>query len=264
MPRFLSPTFAASIGLAILAFAAPGHAHADALAPIAAEKVPFPPIDEVIPESTPPDPTPPEPTPEPYHREGSRWDKARAFAAIGVRFGNFTINGDSSGTAIPFHIDAGVRRSRWVVFASYDVLGVSADVPAPDDPARTTSSVPTGDGSGLAHRLGATARYSVGRFGETDGGLELWTEGGIGVQHLRWDAGGTLTRPDVGFGVGMTVIYLGREHHTGGTIGLHVMLSPRNDTSNTAPACGGPCDTATPPSSLDRGFLFDITLPFGT
>jgi hypothetical protein len=261
MPRFLSPTFAASIGLAILAFAAPGHAHAENV-PIPMDTTTFPPIDEPF-----ENPTPPVNTIEPAGpaaREGSRWDMPRAFAAVGVRFGNFTINGDSSGTAIPFHIDAGLRRSRWLVFGSYDVLGVTAHVPPPDDPARMTSSVSLGDGSGLAHRFGATARYSVGRFGESDGGLELWTEGGIGVQHLRWDAGGTLTRPDVTFGIGLTVIYLGREHHTGGTLGLHVMLSPRNDTSNTVPTCGGPCDTATAPGTLDRSFLFDITVPFGT
>src|SRR6185503_4624260 len=139
-------------------------------------------------------------------------------------------NGDSSGTAIPFHLDLGLRRDRWLAFASYDVFGVTARVPAlpaPDatDAARTSELASLGDGSGLAHRVGVAARYTLTRFSESDGGLDFWTEGGLGVEHLRWDAGGTLTRPDISLGIGATFVYLGRSTHSGITAGLRITIA---------------------------------------
>ena len=101
-------------------------------------------------------------------------------------------------------------------------------------------------------------------LGESDGGLDFWGEAGLGVEHLRWDAGGTLTRPDLSLGIGATFIYLGRSRHSGITAGLRITIAPRTDDDGAPPTCGGPCDTATPPASLDRSFLFDITVPFGT
>lgn len=253
--RLISPTSVAAIALAILAFMAPcTRAHA---------RTPPPDIDEEpLPEeqlTTPPVVEHPD-----YHPAPSRWAQPRVFVAPGVRFGSFTINGDSSGTAIPFHLDLGLRRDRWLAFASYDVFGVTARVPALAG-ARTSEPSSLGDGSGLAHRLGVAARYTLSRFGESDGGLDFWAEGGLGVEHLRWDAGGTLTRPDVSLGIGATVIYLGHTRHSGVTVGLRITIAPRNDDGDNAPpTCGGPCDTATPASSFDRSFLFDLTVPFGT
>jgi hypothetical protein len=261
-PRLLSPTPVAAIALAILAFMAPcSRAHAERIDP---DRTSHPLVeDELLAD----EPTPPIVEHPPYQFV-SRWSKLRGFAAAGVRFGSFTINGDSSGTAIPFHLDLGVRRDRWAAFASYDVFGVTARVPAlapaGADTARTSELPSLGDGSGLAHRIGVAGRYTLTRFSESDGGLDFWTEAGFGVEHLRWDAGGTLTRPDVSLGIGATFIYLGSSHHAGITVGLRITIAPRNDASNAPPACGGPCDTATPPATLDRSFLFDITLPFGT
>lgn len=271
-PRLISPTPVAAIALAILAFMAPcSRAHAEIdndPDPIAKARRPPPPDldDDPLDESI---ASPPAPVVErPYVPERSRWSLLRVYAAAGVRFGSFTINGDSSGTAIPFHLDLGVRRDRWLAFASYDVFGVTARVPslspAETAAARSPELSSLGDGSGLAHRFGVAARYTLSRFGESDGGLDFWAEGGVGVEHLRWDAGGTLTRPDLSLGVGATVIFLGRTHHAGITIGLRVTIAPRNNASNAPPTCGGPCDTATAPASLDRSFLFDITVPFGT
>lgn len=270
-PRLISPTPVAAIALAILAFMAPcSRAHARTPPPDLDDEVLLDerPPSETTGETTSATPRTPVSWTEPVLVMKSRWSMLRWFAAAGVRFGSFTINGDSSGTAIPFHLDLGVRRDRWLAFASYDVFGVTARVPAlapgGADTARASELPPLGDGSGLAHRLGIAARYTLTRFGESDGGLEIWAEGGLGVEHLRWDAGGTLTRPDLALGIGATFIYLGRSRHSGITTGLRITIAPRNDVSNAPPACGGPCDTATPPSSLDRSFLFDITVPFGT
>lgn len=196
------------------------------------------------------EPGPPARTPiswkEPFFRWPSRWARTRLFAAVGARIGSFTVNGDSTGLAIPLHVDLGVRRDRWAAFASYDAFGISAD------------------GSGLAHRLGAAGRYTLSRFAENDVGLDFWCEAGIGVERLRWDAGGTLTRADAAFGIGATLLYLDHRRHAGITAGLRITIAPRADSSSGPPGCGGPCDTATPPASFDRSFLFDVTVPFGT
>ena len=174
----------------------------------------------------------------------SRWARTRVFAAAGGRIGSFTLEGNGTGAAIAFHLDLGVRRDRWLAFGSYDALGVT---------------------TGLAHRLGVAARYSLSRFAENDVGLDVWTEAGVGVEHVRWDAGGTLTRPDLALGIGATLLYLDRVRHTGVTAGLRITIAPRDVSAPAhAPSCGGPCDTATPPASFDRSFLFDITVPFGT
>lgn len=263
-PRLISPTPVAAIALAILAFMAPC-SRADARTP--PPDLDDPPLDESVASTA--------STKEPVAWNDlvvvlpSRWARTRVFVAAGVRFGSFTINGDSSGTAIPFHLDAGVRTGRWLAFASYDAFGVTARVPAlpaagTADAARSLELAALGDGSGLAHRLGAAARYTLARFSENDGGLDFWGEAGLGVQHLRWDAGGTLTRPDLSLGIGATFVYLGRSRHSGITAGLRITIAPRNDHANAPPACGGPCDTATPPASFDRSFLFDLTVPFGT
>ncbi len=266
----LSPTFAASIGLAILAFAAPGRAHAetvdpdsiDPIGPIAAKR---PPPDEAITVDA-PVPTPELATHDCCHRATDRYARWRLSGGVGIRFGSYTVNGDSTGAAIPFHVDLGVRRRRTFLFGSYDALSIDASVPAIDPmntTARNSAITQLGDGSGLVHRIGATARYTLARFGEHDGGFDLWSEAGLGVQHVRWDAGGIWTRPDLAVGLGATMLYLGKHQHAGFSIGFRVLIAPRNDTDGAPAVCGGPCDEATPPNGSDRSFMFDLTLPFG-
>lgn len=210
---------------------------------------------------------PPEIDPPPvrHDEDRDRWRRWRLTGAIGVRFGSFRVNGASSGTAIPFHVDLGVRKDRLVLYASYDVLGIDLDVPdGAQVTARGATTVDLGDGSGLVQRVGANARYGFARAGEHDGGFELWAEGGIGVQHVRWDAGGVWTRPDIALGLGGTILGLGKHEHGGFSLGLRIMLAPRSDVADGAPAvCGGPCDRATAPAGWDRSFLFDMTVPFG-
>ena len=261
----ISPTLAASIGLAILAFAAPGKAHAELvdLEPIAAKRPPPHYLDDPLTVEPQTAPTPP-PPPTDYESDRDRYARWRISGGVGVRFGSFTVNGDSSGTAIPFHLDLGARHRRLFLFASYELFSIDANIRTFDSSAaRGSELAQLGDGSGLVHRLGATARYALGRFGEHDGGFDVWTEAGLGVQHVRWDAGGVWTRPDLALGFGATMLYLGRHQHAGFSIGLRVMLAPRNDGRGAAAVCGGPCDRATPPSGTDRSFMFDMTLPFG-
>ncbi len=260
----ISPTLPASIGLVILAVAAPGKAHAERVAPdpIAAERRPYIEADPLV---TAPETAPSPPPPSDYASDRDRYARWRISGGVGVRFGSFTVNGDSTGTAIPFHLDLGARHRRVFLFASYDLFSIDAHVPsfAPSDAARASELTQLGDGSGLVHRLGATARYALARFGEHDGGFDVWTEGGVGLQHVRWDAGGVWTRPDVSLGFGATMLYLGKRQHGGFSIGLRVMLAPRSDVMGAPTVCGGPCDRATPPSGTDRSFMFDMTMPFG-
>lgn len=263
----ISPTLAASIGLVILAFAAPGKAHAERVEaePIAAMRPP-PRIIEDDPLEVAPPRVQEIPPPVDYRSDRDRYARWRISGGVGVRFGSFTVNGDSSGTAIPFHLDLGARHRRLFLFASYDLFSIDANIPSldpGDSSARATELAQLGDGSGLVHRLGATARYAIGRYAEHDGGFDLWTEAGVGLQHVQWDAGGVWTRPDVALGFGATMLYLGRSKHAGLSIGLRVMLAPRNDVDGAPAVCGGPCDRATPPSGVDRSFMFDITVPFG-
>lgn len=269
MPRIFSPTVAASIGLAILAFAAPGRARAesvdpDPLRPIAAHKRPWvedPPITEA---STAETTVAPERSS--WERDRDRWKNWRIAGGAGVRFGSFTVNGDSTGAVIPFHLDLGARRRHTFLYGSYDVFGIDASFPAADpavDTARSTTTIGLGDGSGLVHRLGLNARRAFGSITEHDGGLEVWGEVGLGLQHIRWDAGGVWTRPDLALAVGATGLGLSKTRHAGLGIALRVLISRRNDTVHAMPACGGPCDEATAPSGFDRSFLFDLSVPFG-
>jgi len=193
-----------------------------------------------------------------YEADRDRYARWRISGGAGVRFGSFTVNGDSTGTAIPFHVDLGVRHRKLFVFASYELFSIDANIPTfdPADTARASELTPLGDGSGLVHRAGATARYALGRFAEHDGGFDLWGEAGLGIQHIRWDAGGVWTRPDLALGFGATMLYLGKAKHAGLSIGL-------SDMTGAPAVCGGPCDRATTPSSTDRSFMFDVTLPFG-
>lgn len=259
----LSPTLAASLGLVILAFAAPGKAHAEEALP--PEPISAPRTEMVVP-TTPPLEKAPEY--EPYRQDPNdrdRYARWRLSGGFGVRFGSFLVNGDATGTAIPFHVEVGARGRRLYLFGSYELFSIDASVPsyAPDDAARAAAQTLLGDGSGLVHRAGATARYTVGRLGEHDGGLDVWTEAGLGVQHIRWDAGGVWTRPDVELGVGASVLYLGKDKHSGFSIGLRILLAPRNDGDGAPAVCGGPCDHPTPPSGTDRSFMFDMTMPIG-
>lgn len=189
---------------------------------------------------------------------GDRW---RLEGGLGVRTGSFLVDNASSGTIHPGHLDLGMRHDRLLVYAEYELMSVSYPMPGDVSAARGGF---VGSGTGLVHRLGAAARWSYGRVGQHDGGADLYAEGGLGVEHFVWDAGGVWTRPDLELGLGLASWGASDARHGGLSLGIHVTIAHRNDVSPYAPpACGGPCDMATPPTGWDRSFLFDTTIMFG-
>jgi hypothetical protein len=203
-------------------------------------------------------PRPPDPTPAPPARDelDARW---RLAGAIGVGFGSFLVDGHDVGTVTQGHLDGGLRNGRLLVFAGYDLMSLTL----PADALALRGVLDPSNGRGLMHRLGANARYSYGRAGCRDTGVDLWAEAGVGIEHVRWDAGGTWSRPDLALGLGASWWGLGEKQHGGLSAGLRITLARRDDVAGAAVACGGPCDVATPPTGWDRSFLFDVKLMFG-
>lgn len=192
-------------------------------------------------------------------------DQSRSWrleGGFGWRFGSFLVNNISTGTVKPGHLDVGLRKGRLLLNTEYQLMGLELPGMAVGT-IRGEGSVPLTSGRGLMHRIGGNARYSFGRIGEHDGGADLWVEGGVGLQHFRWDAGGTWTRPDISLGFGGASWGQGDDKHGGLSVGLRINLARRSDAEGAPVACGGPCDMATKPTGWDRSFLFDITLMFG-
>ena len=181
---------------------------------------------------------------------------------MGVRFGSFHVDGSGVGTVIPIHFDAGLRKKRWLVYAEYDLMSLTA--PTREVAAAHGSTLTVGGSSGLMHRGAANLRWIFGRAADrSGGGGEVWAETGVGMQHFRWDEGGVWTRPDLSFGAGMTVLGMNKRRHGGFSVGVRVTLARRSERASGDPACGGPCDYATRPTGLDRSVLFDMTVLFG-
>lgn len=184
-----------------------------------------------------------------------RWRLENSF---GFRTGSFLVNNIDM-AKVEGHVMLGVRRGRWSPYVEYGLLelGMSDDVVA--------RGVLGQRSNGLLHRFGTNLRYAYGRHTLGRTSFEIFADAGIGVQHLRWDAGGTWTRPDVSLGVGTTTWTAGESKHFGTTLGLRVLLARRSDLPDDAPvACGGPCDMATRPTGLDRSLMFDFAVHFGT
>ncbi|MFN0251884.1 MAG: hypothetical protein ACKV2T_33720 [Kofleriaceae bacterium] len=188
----------------------------------------------------------------------------RLEGGIGVRWGSFLINNvDAKNTVKQFHLDGGLRfgENRILVYAQYALQ--SMQIPLDELAMRTGLPVSIGNGRGLMHRFAAHGRYSFGRAGKQDGGLDLFADVGAGVQHIRWDAGGAWTRPDLQLALGLAAFGMGEKQHGGMTFSVVLTLAPRNDVENAGMACGGPCDYATEPTGVDRSFMFDVTFMFG-
>jgi hypothetical protein len=185
----------------------------------------------------------------------------RLEGAIGARFGSYLVNNVSTGANVQGHLDGGIRNDRWLIYAEYGLMSI--DVPLAEIAARGGGPLTVGNGRALMHRIGGHARYSYGRVGESDGGLDLYAEAGLGMQSIRWDAGGEWNRPDLSLGLGLAGFGFNKRRHGGLGIGLRMMFTPRTDVEGAMPACGGPCDHASGPTGWDRSFLFDITVTFG-
>ena len=123
--------------------------------------------------------------------------------------------------------------------------------------------------SGLVQRLGLDVRYCLGRFIAATSGQaltgDIWVEGGLGAQFVRWNEGGALSRGDLSFGFGMQLGGRGPQHHGAYFFDLRATVahSPASDTSSIS-TCAGPCDTPTPPIGLDKSILFTTGVIFGS
>ena len=195
-------------------------------------------------------------------------EKPRPFrleAGIGVRWGSFLVNNvDATESVTQFHLDGGFRFRDHRVFLYGQYALQSMQIPLDELAARSGTPVGIGNGRGLLHRLAAHGRYTFARgVGEGDGGIDLFADVGVGVQHIRWDAGGAWTRPDLQLALGLAGFGVGDTQHGGLSIAMVLTLAPRNDVAGAGPGCGGPCDYATEPTGFDRSFMFDVTLMFG-
>ncbi len=188
----------------------------------------------------------------------------RLEAGIGIRWGSFLINNvDAKDTVKQLHLDGGFRLhdNRLFLYGQYALQ--SMQIPLDELAARSGTPIAIGNGRGLVHRFAAHGRYSFARAGERDGGLDIYADAGIGVQHIRWDAGGAWTRPDLQLALGLSGFGIGDRQHGGLSIAMVLTLAPRNDVEGMGRACGGPCDYATEPTGVDRSFMFDVTMMFG-
>jgi hypothetical protein len=186
-------------------------------------------------------------------------------AEVGYRWGGALVDGVDVHHTDGAHLDAGLRVTPPLyVYLEYDVTELT--FPAPVGPTAAAAqtagaaNAPTGS-TGLQHRLGADARYAFERLGSRDGGLTFWVEGGPGVEHYTWDAGGVWTRADFAVGLGATMWARGRRYVNGVSFAVRGTFAPHG--VGPAVVCGGPCDTATTASSWDRSVTADVSLAFG-
>jgi hypothetical protein len=197
------------------------------------------------------------PIPASEASEAPHW---RLEGGMGVRVGSARLDSRDVSTVVPGFIEGGFRRDRLLLYGEYQLSGVSF-------PAQSGANVGqslTHGSDGLQHRLGASARYAFARIGESDGNMEVYAEGGVGVEHVQWDAGGAWTRPDVSAGLGVAMWGFSEDKHGGISLGIRITIARRSDISGNEPAvCGGPCDVATTPTGYDRSFLFDAQFQFG-
>jgi hypothetical protein len=202
-----------------------------------------------------------EPAPR-VHLRDDRDDRDNAWkveGALGVGWGTFLVNNVDVGTVTQGHLDGGLRSGRLLLFAGYDLMSLTL----PAQMSQVRGELDPGNGRGLMHRFGGNARYSYGRAGCRDVGVDLWAEAGVGVEHFRWDAGGVWTRPDLSLGLGGSWWLLGDKQHGALSAGIRITIAPRGDVAGAPIACAGPCDQATSPTGWDRSFLFDLKLSFG-
>jgi hypothetical protein len=88
------------------------------------------------------------------------------------------------------------------------------------------------------------------------------------MTRLAWDAGGTLTRPDVTLGFGLQLDKVidrraDRPRMFGPYVGFRAHLARSPEEPDGDPTCGGPCDEATHPSRNNVGLFFHFGVNWG-
>ena len=170
----------------------------------------------------------------------------------GFEVGTFSV-GRIAGTAIGFHLGAGVRWNKLVLLGGYELLSLKQDADVPD-PVR-----------GLIHRFGATVRYSIGDKSMRPLRGDFWLELGGGREIIRWFDGGKLSRNDVSVGIGAQgSIRFGanKRRNMGLYYAAKFIIADRPDGKIMTPGCAGPCDEPTAMIPIDLGIFFDVGIPF--
>jgi hypothetical protein len=173
---------------------------------------------------------------------------------LGMLIGGSDI-GETSRYTYGLHLNIGRRFHDLALLGEYDYLSIGRQESA---------------NQGSLSRLGVVARYSLlrtsgkpgkyGKRGPFSG--DYWFEAGAGMQRLAWDAGGTLTRPDLVLGFGMQLNGVidprsPKSRYFGPYVAFRANMARAPRSSIDMPAtCGGPCDTQTSPPGTDVSAFF--------
>ena len=97
---------------------------------------------------------------------------------------------------------------------------------------------------GVLVRGAAGARWIALSFDfEGEGAVEMTLDALAGANKIWWDDGGTLVRPELGFGVAIQARKY-RSPHVSFGFRIRVYFSPADDTPMTAARCTGSCGTS--------------------
>lgn len=179
----------------------------------------------------------------------------RIEARIGMLVGAGDV-GDVTGPSSGLHVAIGARYGEVTGMAEYDYLGVRD---ADDDMAHRRGDL---------SRAGLVARWSLFHTDESAPVAgDYWAEAGVGYEHVSWDPGGVLERPDlvVGFGAeldGHAYFTTPHPRHIGMWLGFRAIVA-RAPATDLPAVCGGPCTMATPPSRNDVGLYFSWGMHWG-
>jgi hypothetical protein len=193
--------------------------------------------------------------------EPEKYSDRRTEIDLGMLIGGSDI-GETSRYTYGLHLNVGRRFGDLALLGEYNYLSIGRQDSA---------------SQGSLSRIGVTARYSLlrtsgepntyGKRGPLSG--DYWFEAGTGVQRLVWDAGGTLTRPDLvlGFGVQFNAV-IGRRsakpRYYGPYVGFRASVARAPRSSIDVPiTCGGPCDTQTRPPGNDVSAFFHAGVNWG-
>ena len=185
--------------------------------------------------------------------------ESRTEVDLGMLIGGSDIADDQRQT-LGLHLNLGRRFGDLALLAEYDYLSVG----------KASSA-----NQGTLNRAGLVARYSLLRTqnkpGNRPGPLsgDYWVEAGAGMQRLSWDAGGTLTRPDIALGFGWQFNgVIGRKspkpRYFGPYVAFRTHISRSPDTgSDTMTTCGGPCNRQTAPPRNDVSMFLHVGINWG-
>jgi hypothetical protein len=163
---------------------------------------------------------------------------------------------DYGGAGLAFELARG--RGRWQAFGAGQVAFAAVGAPtsptSPTSPEPPEPAAPPPDSvNGLRVRLGAGLRAIV-RSMQPDGSaaIEMFVEGGAGVERFWWNGGGVLTRPDLSIGGGLQIRAFDWPIATV-RFGMAVQVAAPVDDASTGLVCRGACTTGD--TGLESAFI---------